>query len=59
MQLDASIQQIVQTYMRIANGDFDARVPLNQDNVLWQVAGSLNTPASVRNNNESKATNIT
>lgn len=41
-QLDLSIQQIVDTHVRVANGDMDARVPLNNDNVLWQVAGSLN-----------------
>lgn len=40
--LDASIAQIVETHMRVANGDFNARVPLTQDNVLWQIAGSLN-----------------
>ena len=42
VQLDASIDQIVQTHMRVSNGDFSARVPLNQDNVLWQISGSLN-----------------
>ena len=41
-QLEQSIQQIVETHMRVANGDYSARVPLNQDNVLWQVAGLLN-----------------
>jgi hypothetical protein len=41
-QLDHSINQIVETLMHVANGDFNARVPLTQDNVLWQVAGSLN-----------------
>ncbi len=41
-QLDVSIQQIVQTHARIANGDMSARVPLTNDNVLWPVAGSLN-----------------
>lgn len=41
-QLDYSIEQIVQTLMRVANGDFNARVPLTQDNVLWSVAGALN-----------------
>ena len=40
--LDVSIQQIVETHMRVANGDFSARVPLTQENVLWQIAGSLN-----------------
>jgi len=40
--LDRSIQQIVETHTRVANGDFSARVPLTQENVLWQIAGSLN-----------------
>lgn len=42
IQLDESIQQIVEIHRRVANGDFSARVPLSQDNLLWQVAGSLN-----------------
>jgi HAMP domain-containing protein len=41
-QLEASIQKIVETHMRVANGDFSARVPLTQDNVLLQISGSLN-----------------
>jgi nitrogen fixation/metabolism regulation signal transduction histidine kinase len=41
-QLDISIQSIVETHTRVANGDFHARVPLTQDNVLWQISGSLN-----------------
>lgn len=41
-QLEASIQKIVETNTRVANGDFDARVPLTKDNVLWQVSSSLN-----------------
>ncbi len=41
-QLEASIQKIVETNTRVANGDFDARVPLTRDNVLWQVSSSLN-----------------
>ncbi|MBV9231221.1 MAG: hypothetical protein JOZ18_18060 [Chloroflexi bacterium] len=41
-QLETSIQKIVETHIRVANGDFNARVPLTQDNVLWQVSGSLN-----------------
>ncbi len=42
-QLEQSIQQIVQVHTRVANGDLNARVPLAQGNVLWEVAGSLNT----------------
>jgi flagellar biosynthesis chaperone FliJ len=41
-QLEMSIQQIVETHQRVANGDFNARVPLNNGNVLWQIAGALN-----------------
>lgn len=40
--LESSIQKIVQTHMHVANGDFNARVPLTEDNVLWQISGSLN-----------------
>lgn len=40
--LEISIQQIIETHRRVANGDYNARVPLNQDNVLWQISGSLN-----------------
>ncbi len=41
-QLDFSIRQIIETHTRVANGDVTARVPLTHDNVLWEVAGSLN-----------------
>lgn len=41
-QLEASIQRIIDTHIRVANGDFSARVPLKQENVLWEIAGSLN-----------------
>ncbi|HET8841919.1 MAG TPA: hypothetical protein VFN35_10655, partial [Ktedonobacteraceae bacterium] len=41
-QLESSIQKIVETHMRVANGEFSARVPLTEDNVLWQISGSLN-----------------
>ena len=41
-RLDSSIRQIVQTHMQVANGDLNARVPLTQENVLWEVAGALN-----------------
>lgn len=41
-QLDVSIQKIVETHVRVANGDLNARVPLTQDNVLWQISGALN-----------------
>jgi hypothetical protein len=41
-QLEVGVQQILQTHVRIANGDYSARAPLTQDNVLWQIAVSLN-----------------
>lgn len=41
-QLEDGVQTILQTHVRAANGDFSARAPLNKDNVLWQVAYSLN-----------------
>ena len=41
-QLDIGVQQILDTHVRVANGDFSARAPTTQDNVLWQIAASLN-----------------
>lgn len=41
-QLEESIQKIVNVHTQVANGNFTARVPLNQNNVLWSIAGSLN-----------------
>jgi len=41
-QLDISIQRILETHVRVANGDLNARVPLTKDNTLWQISGSLN-----------------
>jgi hypothetical protein len=41
-QLEVSIQQIVETHRRVANGDYNVRVPLTSDNVLWPISGSLN-----------------
>lgn len=41
-QLDFGIQQILQTHVQVANGNFTARAPLAQDNILWQIARSLN-----------------
>ena len=40
--LEASIQQIIQVHMRVANGDYSARVPFEQGNTLWEIAGALN-----------------
>lgn len=41
-QLERSIQLITETHRRIANGDENARVPLDDRNRLWPVAGMLN-----------------
>jgi len=41
-QLDIGIQQILQTHVQVANGNFSARAPLGRENVLWQIAYSLN-----------------
>jgi hypothetical protein len=40
--LDIGIQQILQTHVQVANGNFSARAPLGRENVLWQIAYSLN-----------------
>lgn len=42
VQLEQGIQQILQTQIQAANGNFEVRAPLARDNVLWQVAHSLN-----------------
>jgi hypothetical protein len=42
-QLDLGIRGILDTHVRIANGDYGARAPLTQDNILFQIAASLNT----------------
>jgi hypothetical protein len=42
-ELDAGIQQILQTHVAVANGHLYARAPLSQDNMLWQIARALNT----------------
>lgn len=41
-QLEQGIQQILQTHIQAANGNFEVRAPLARENVLWQVAYSLN-----------------
>jgi hypothetical protein len=41
-QLEQGIQQILQTHIQVANGNFEARAPLARENVLWQVAYGLN-----------------
>ncbi len=41
-QLDASIQDIIQTHMQVSNGNLSVRVPLREGSTLWPVAVSLN-----------------
>lgn len=41
-QLETGVQQLLETHVRLANGDMSARAPLIKDNLLWQVAASLN-----------------
>ncbi len=41
-QLEQGIQYLIETQRRVANGDFTARVPTTQNNVLWPVAISFN-----------------
>lgn len=41
-ELDAGIEQILQTHVAVANGQLQARAPLSQDNMLWQIARALN-----------------
>lgn len=42
-ELELGIEQILQTHVSVANGNFNARAPLTQDNALWQIARALNT----------------
>jgi hypothetical protein len=41
-QLEEGIQLMLQTHVKAANGDFSARAPLTQENILWKLAYSLN-----------------
>ncbi len=41
-QLEESMRQILSVHMEVANGNWHARVSLDQQNVLWSLAGSLN-----------------
>lgn len=42
-ELESSIQQILQTHVSVANGNLNARVPLTQNSMLWQIARALNS----------------
>jgi hypothetical protein len=41
-RLESGIQDLLETHVRVANGDFSARAGTSQENVLWQIAVSLN-----------------
>lgn len=41
-QLEDGIHEILQTHIQVAKGNFEARAPLARENMLWQVAYSLN-----------------
>jgi hypothetical protein len=41
-QLEEGIRQIQETHVAIAQGNYQIRAPLSQDNILWQIAYSLN-----------------
>jgi len=43
LQLQATIQTLITTLNRIAQGEMQARVPLVEGETLWPLAGSLNT----------------
>lgn len=42
-ELEEGIEQILQTHVAVANGNYNSRAPLTQDNALWQIARALNT----------------
>ncbi|EFH90300.1 hypothetical protein [Ktedonobacter racemifer] len=42
-ELEQGIQLILETHIEVANGNLNARAPLNQGNVLWQISRALNT----------------
>ena len=40
--LEEGIQQILRAHVEISNGNLNARAPLTQNNVLWQISNALN-----------------
>ena len=42
-ELEEGIQQILETHVAIANGNLNARAPITEDNMLWQISRALNT----------------
>jgi hypothetical protein len=41
--LEVGMRQMHDTLVRVANGDYTARAPMDRNNVLWQLSASLNT----------------
>lgn len=41
-QLDYGIEQILRSLNKVANGEMNVKVPLEQNNILWQVGYSIN-----------------
>ena len=41
--LQHGVQQILETHVAVANGNYGARAPLAEDNLLWQISRALNT----------------
>ena len=41
-QLEEGIEQILKTHIQIANGNLEARAPIQQSNVLWRIGLALN-----------------
>ncbi|MBV9688756.1 MAG: hypothetical protein JO202_03490 [Ktedonobacteraceae bacterium] len=41
--LQQGVQQILETHVAVANGNYGARAPLSEDNLLWQISRALNT----------------
>lgn len=42
-QLEEGVERISGTLVEAANGNFNIRVPLNQDSMLWKIAHAVNT----------------
>lgn len=41
-ELEDGVHQILQTHVAISNGNLQARAPLSQNNILWQISSALN-----------------
>ena len=42
-ELESDIEQILETHVAIANGNLNARVPIDQDHTLWHTARAVNS----------------